>query len=62
MKKTFLTLIVILFFLSSCEIEYRGTARYYHPVGWHHSHYPGHHDVYNHGWHHDEHGGEIIVK
>ncbi len=59
MKKSFIAVAATLVFLSSCEIEYRGGLRYYHPWGWEHRHYPGHHEVYNHGYHHDEHGNEI---
>jgi hypothetical protein len=65
MKNSLLLLSVILFLsvilvsLSSCEVEYRGDARYNHFRGYEHSHYPGHHDEYNHGYHHDDKGGEI---
>jgi|GEM_PF-1337934 len=59
MKKVLLVISMLIVFLSSCEVEYRGGYRYYHYWGYEHAHYPYHHDVYNHGYHHDEHGGEL---
>ena len=60
MKKILLIVSVVILFLSSCEVEYRGGSRYNHYRGYEHSHYPNHNEAYNHGYHHDEHGGEII--
>jgi hypothetical protein len=57
MKKLIIVIAAILF-LSSCEVEYRGDAEYYHPWGWEHEHHPDHHEHYDHGYHHDEHGDE----
>jgi hypothetical protein len=61
-KLTLLTGAVLMLFLSSCEVEYRGGVAYHHPWGWEQRHYPDHHEIYNHGYHHDEHGAEIIVR
>jgi hypothetical protein len=59
MKKILLIVSVVIIFLSSCEVEYRGGYRYNHFRGYEYRHYPYHHDVYDHGYHHDEHGGEL---
>ena len=61
MKKLLLIGGIVIMFLSSCEVEYRGGYRYHHYRGYERSHYPDHHEEYNHGYHHDEHGGEIIA-
>jgi hypothetical protein len=61
-KALFIAVLVCALFLPSCEVEYRGDMRYHHYRGYEHSHYPDHHDMYNHGYHHDEHGDEIIVE
>jgi hypothetical protein len=58
MKKSLFVLCAGLVLLSSCELEYRGDTRYTHFRGYEGRHYPGHHDVYNHGYHHDDRGGE----
>ncbi|HXC03478.1 MAG TPA: hypothetical protein VNZ86_01925 [Bacteroidia bacterium] len=58
MKKSILAVCIALVSFTSCEVEYRGDARYSHYRGYEHRHYPDHHDEYNHGYHHDEHGGE----
>ncbi len=60
MKKIFFALSIAVVFLSSCEIELVEGRRHNHYRGWEHSHYPEHHEVYNHGYHHDAHGGEVI--
>lgn len=50
----------VLFFLSSCEIEYRDGHSYPHAMGWEHSHHPNHKEYYNHGFHHDKNGDEVV--
>ncbi len=64
MKKSLSIVAVMLcaIFLTSCEVEYLGDARYNHYWGYEHSHYPEHHEVYNNGYHHDAHGDEIIEQ
>ena len=62
MKKLLLVVSVTILFLASCEVEYMGDTRYHHYRGYEHSHYPDHHEIYNHGYHHDNHGGEIIEQ
>ena len=62
MKKLILAASIVMLFLSSCEVEMRDNVRYRHYRGYEHSHYPNHHDVYNHGYHHNGHGDEIIIE
>jgi len=62
MKNTVLAVGLATIFLSSCEVEYRGDARYHHYWGYEHAHYPNHQEVYNHGYHHDVQGGEIKIQ
>ena len=62
MKKSFFAAVVILLFLSSCEVEVRDGVTYHHHRGYEHEHYPEHHEEYHHGYHHDRDGGEIIIR
>ena len=59
MKKILLVAAAYCLLLASCEVEVRDGHHYHHPMGWEHSHYPNHHEVYNHGYHHDAHGNEM---
>jgi len=62
MKKLLFAVSAAVMFLSSCEIEMVDGHRYHHRRGWEHSHYPNHHEIYNHGYHHNRHGDEIIIE
>lgn len=45
MKKQLLAVVVMLMFLSSCEVELVDNQRHYHPHGWgQHSHHEGGHE------------------
>lgn len=63
MKKLLLaTVAAMILLVSSCEVEVRDGHNYHHMHGYEHSHYPSHHEVYDHGYHHDGHGAEIEIR
>ena len=62
MKKILVVFSLSIIFFSSCEVELRDGRSYHHYRGYEHSHYPNHHEIYNHGYHHDAHGGEILLQ